>query len=95
MAALGVGRRRAAERAVDAEVLCKQILALDARQPTALNIVLGPMFIFGVGPFPKLGVTGAAVATTMGRGIGLMYAVYRLVRGSGHIAVRRVRRAGG
>ena len=54
-----------------------------------LNIVLGPCFIFGLGPFPKLGVTGAAVATTIGRGTGVVFAASRLFAGKGRIVVRR------
>jgi putative MATE family efflux protein len=54
-----------------------------------INIALGPLLIFGVGPFPRLGVTGAAVATTIGRGTGAAFALYRLFQPGRHIQVRR------
>ena len=55
----------------------------------ALNIVLGPCFIFGLGPFPKLGIAGAAVATNIGRGTGAIYAFSRLIRKGGRFEITR------
>ena len=58
-----------------------------------INLVLDPCLIFGLGPFPRMGVTGAALATFTGRGIGVLYQFYRLLKGTEriHVLVRHLR----
>jgi len=52
-----------------------------------INLLLDPCLIFGFGPFPRLGVTGAAWATLTGRSIGVAYQFYRLLRGTERIRI--------
>jgi len=58
-----------------------------------INLILDPCLIFGLGPFPRMGVTGAALATFTGRSIGVLYQFYRLLKGTEriHVLWRHVR----
>src|SRR5436189_5544249 len=55
----------------------------------AVNILLGPCLIFGLGPFARLGIVGAAVATNSGRGTGAVYAFSRWIRKGGRLGIKR------
>ncbi|HEY8403978.1 MAG TPA: MATE family efflux transporter [Flavobacteriales bacterium] len=53
-----------------------------------INIILCPILINGFGPIPAFGLTGAALATTIGRGLGVVYQLYHLAKGSGQIKMK-------
>jgi putative MATE family efflux protein len=54
-----------------------------------INLCLDPCFILGLGPFPRLGVTGASVSTTIGRSVGILFQIFLLWRGRSRIQLRR------
>jgi putative MATE family efflux protein len=53
----------------------------------AINMVLNPLLIFGIGPFPRLGVTGSGIGTTIGRGIGVLLQLWMLTNSWSRVVV--------
>lgn len=56
-----------------------------------INIVLDPILIFGLGPIPAMGIKGAAIATTTGRGLAVIYQFYLLSKGKGRVGLKAIR----
>ncbi len=54
-----------------------------------INIVLNPLLIFGIGPFPKLGVLGSGIGTTIGRSVGVLIQIWMLTRGKSRVVMDR------
>ena len=54
-----------------------------------INIILDPILILGIGPFPEMGIEGAATATIIGRTTGICYQVYHLYKGKGIIKIHK------
>jgi putative MATE family efflux protein len=67
----------------DASIAMRSLLLANG-----LNIILDPIFIFGVGPIPAFGVEGAAIATNIGRGSGVVFQLYHLFKGKSLIRLR-------